>query len=189
MVFVVIVQSFVLLPPSSPHPERLLRPPLPLPNLPPLPSLPLPTPTLLRMHDGPSLPTRSSRSKLGHVVRPSVRRRLALLLLLLRVPAVRLRCGRALLLLVLLLLRLTRRLLLARWLLGLERESRARLRDRLRPRALSGLVDARRDVERPVDDGRDRLDLGPEFLLDAVQVEPVVVRDEVDGESEVTVAS
>lgn len=54
---------------------------------------------------------------------------------------------------------------------------------------MSGLVDARRDVERPVDDGRDRLDLGPEFLLDAVQVEPVVVRDEVDGESEVTVAS
>lgn len=173
--------------PPPPPPKRLLRPPLPLLLLlgPPTPlsSLPLPSPTLLRMHDRPPLPTRSPRSKLGHIVRPTVRRLLALLLLLLRlgVPSVRLGCGRALLLLLL--------LLLARRLLRLEGESRARLGYRLRAGALSGFVDARRDVEGAINDGGDGLDLGPELLLDAVQVEPVVVRDEVDGESEVAVAT
>lgn len=45
------------------------------------------------------------------------------------------------------------------------------------------------NVQTPVDDGRDRLDLGSEFLFDPVQVEPIFVRDEVDRESQVSVST
>lgn len=51
------------------------------------------------------------------------------------------------------------------------------------------LLRAGRDVQTPVDDSRDRLNLGPELLLDAVQVESVLVRDQVDRESEMSVSS
>lgn len=44
-------------------------------------------------------------------------------------------------------------------------------------------------LERPINDGRDGLNLGAQLLLDAVEVEPILVGDEVDGESEVAVTS
>lgn len=40
-------------------------------------------------------------------------------------------------------------------------------------------------VEALVDDARDGLDLGAELLLDALQVEAVIVRDQVDGQTQV----
>ena len=40
-----------------------------------------------------------------------------------------------------------------------------------------------------VDGGRDLLDLSPELLLDAEEVEPVVVSDEVDGDTQVAETS
>lgn len=60
-------------------------------------------------------------------------------------------------------------------------------RDRLR--LLDLVLGPRRDVQAAVNDGRDGLDLGAELLLDPVQVEPVVERDEVDGEAQVAVPS
>jgi hypothetical protein len=44
-------------------------------------------------------------------------------------------------------------------------------------------------VQLLLDVRRDRLDLRPQLLLDAVQVDAVVVRDEVDGEAEVAEAA
>lgn len=44
----------------------------------------------------------------------------------------------------------------------------------------------RTNVEPGVDDGGHGLDLGPELLLDAVQVEAVLVREKIDGDTEVT---
>lgn len=44
-------------------------------------------------------------------------------------------------------------------------------------------------LERPINDGRDGLNLSAQLLLDAVEVEPILVGDEVDGESEVAVTS
>lgn len=46
-----------------------------------------------------------------------------------------------------------------------------------------------RHVERGVDDLGDGLDLGAQLLLDAVQREAVLVRDEVDGDAEVAEAA
>ena len=40
-------------------------------------------------------------------------------------------------------------------------------------------------VDALLNDGRDRLDLGAQLLLDAVQVEAVIVGDEVDGKAQV----
>jgi hypothetical protein len=56
-------------------------------------------------------------------------------------------------------------------------------------RDLRLLLRPRRDVKTPVNDGRNRLNLSAEFLLDTVEVEAVVVGDEVDRESEVTVTT
>ena len=44
-------------------------------------------------------------------------------------------------------------------------------------------------VQALLDHGRDRLNLGAELLLDPVEVEPVVVRDQVDGEAQVAEAA
>ena len=44
-------------------------------------------------------------------------------------------------------------------------------------------------VQRPVDVGRDRLDLGAQLLLDAVQGVPVLVRDQVDCQPQVAKAA
>jgi len=46
-----------------------------------------------------------------------------------------------------------------------------------------------RHVERLVNVPRDRLDLSPKLLLDPVESEPVVVGNEVDGNTEVTKSS
>ena len=43
-------------------------------------------------------------------------------------------------------------------------------------------------VQALLDDGRDRLDLRPELLLDPIEVEPVVVGDEVDRQAQVAKA-
>ena len=43
-----------------------------------------------------------------------------------------------------------------------------------------------RHIEALVDDARDGLDLRPELLLDALQIEAVVVRNQVDGQTEVS---
>lgn len=48
---------------------------------------------------------------------------------------------------------------------------------------------ARGNVQTTIDDGRDRLNLGAQLLFDSVQVEPVLVRDQVDRESQVSVTS
>ena len=54
-------------------------------------------------------------------------------------------------------------------------------------RVLGSLSDGGRgDVESCVDGGRDGLDLCSELLLDSVEVEPVLVREQVDGDTEVT---
>lgn len=58
-----------------------------------------------------------------------------------------------------------------------------------RLRVLALLLGPGRDVQGPVNDGRDRLDLGAEFLLDPVEVVPVIGRDQVDRETEVTVTA
>lgn len=51
------------------------------------------------------------------------------------------------------------------------------------------LLAGARHVERGVDDLGDGLDLGAQLLLDAVQREAVLVRDEVDGDAEVAEAA
>lgn len=58
-----------------------------------------------------------------------------------------------------------------------------------RLRVLALLLGPGRDVQGPVNDGRDRLDLGTEFLLDPVEVVPVIVGNQVDRETEVTVTA
>ena len=55
--------------------------------------------------------------------------------------------------------------------------------------ALRLLNERRGDVEPLVNVARNGLDLGAKLLLDAVEVEAVLVRDEVDGETEVTKAT
>ena len=52
---------------------------------------------------------------------------------------------------------------------------------------LFSVVDStRRNVETLVDLLRDRRDLGSELLLNAIEVEAILVRDEVDGETQVS---
>lgn len=84
---------------------------------------------------------------------------------------------------------------------GRGRWRRLLLLGRLLPRAVPVLAGRRHwprdgdvgpsgcDVEAGVDDGGDGEDLAPKLLLDAVEVEAILVRDEVDGDSEVSVTS